>query len=55
MDWVDEQDSYQTNEIAINWNVSLIYALAAFVEPATFDESIRRERVSLIAPSAKPQ
>lgn len=30
-DWVDVQESYQTNEIAINWNGSLIYALAAFV------------------------
>jgi len=26
-DWVDIQDSYQTNEIAINWNAALIYAL----------------------------
>jgi len=25
-DWVDIQDSYQTNEIAINWNAALIYA-----------------------------
>lgn len=31
VDWVDIQDSYQTNEIAINWNGALIYALAAFV------------------------
>lgn len=30
--WVDIQDSYQTNEIAINWNGALIYALAAFVK-----------------------
>jgi len=28
---VDIQDSYQTNEIAINWNAALIYALAGFV------------------------
>ncbi len=27
--WKDEQPSYQTNEIAINWNAALIYALAA--------------------------
>jgi len=32
-DWKDSQDSYQTNEIAINWNTALIYALAGFVEP----------------------
>lgn len=27
-DWVDEQRSYQKNEIAINWQAGLIYALA---------------------------
>ncbi|MHB1558311.1 MAG: glycoside hydrolase family 9 protein [Isosphaeraceae bacterium] len=27
--WKDEQPSFQTNEIAINWNAALIYALAA--------------------------
>jgi endoglucanase len=31
--WVDEMGSYERNEIAINWNAALIYALAAFVEP----------------------
>jgi endoglucanase len=33
-DWHDVQDDYRTNEIAINWNTALIYALAAFVEAA---------------------
>jgi endoglucanase len=28
-DWKDEQGDYRTNEIAINWNGALIYALAA--------------------------
>ena len=32
-DWQDVQDSYRTNEIAINWNATLIYALARFVPP----------------------
>jgi endoglucanase len=27
-DWKDIQDSYQTNEIAINWNATLVFALA---------------------------
>lgn len=36
-DWHDDQDDYRTNEIAVNWNGALIYALAAFVEPDTFD------------------
>ena len=31
-DWKDDQDSYQTNEIAINWNGALIYALAASLD-----------------------
>jgi endoglucanase len=55
MDWIDKQDSYQTNEIAINWNTSLIYALAAFVEPPTFDESVRRELSASRASSIKSQ
>jgi len=33
LDWKDEQISHQTNEIAINWNSALIYALAWFVAP----------------------
>jgi endoglucanase len=28
IDWLDEEPSYRTNEIAINWNGALIYALA---------------------------
>jgi endoglucanase len=31
--WVDDMRSYERNEIAINWNGALIYALAAFVQP----------------------
>ncbi len=31
-DWVDEQGNYEVNEIAINWNAALIYALAWFLE-----------------------
>jgi endoglucanase len=32
--WQDIQDDYRTNEIAINWNGALIYALAGFVSGA---------------------
>jgi endoglucanase len=39
-DWHDDQDDYKTNEVAINWNGALVYALAAFVEPTTFDACI---------------
>ena len=31
-DWHDEQEDFRTNEIAINWNGALIYALAAFLD-----------------------
>ncbi len=31
-DWVDEEGSYETNEIAINWQGALIYALAGFID-----------------------
>lgn len=34
-DWTDDQENYQTNEIAINWNSALIYALAASLDGAT--------------------
>ncbi len=30
--WVDSVQSFQTNEVAINWNAALIYAVAGFVE-----------------------
>lgn len=33
-EWFDELAAYEHNEIALNWNASLIYALAPFVEPA---------------------
>jgi endoglucanase len=36
-DWHDDQEDYRTNEIAINWNGALIYALAAVVEPTTIE------------------
>jgi endoglucanase len=39
-DWNDARSDFRTNEIAINWNGALIYALAAFVDPSTFEASI---------------
>jgi len=29
--WSDDQSNYETNEVAINWNAALVYALATFV------------------------
>lgn len=34
-DWHDVEADYRTNEIAINWNGALIYALAMFLESPT--------------------
>jgi endoglucanase len=31
--WVDVQDDYAVNEVAINWNAALIYGLASFLSP----------------------
>jgi endoglucanase len=31
-DWRDSYEDFRTNEIAINWNGALIYALAAFLD-----------------------
>jgi endoglucanase len=31
-DWVDEEPSYATNEVAINWQAALVYALAGFLK-----------------------
>lgn len=30
--WQDNQNSFETNEVAINWNSALVYAMAAFVD-----------------------
>ncbi len=30
--WQDNQNSYETNEVAINWNSALVYAMAGFVD-----------------------
>ena len=33
-DWHDDHDDFRTNEIAINWNAALVYALAVFLQDA---------------------
>lgn len=30
-DWIDKEESYSHNEIAINWQAALVYALAGFI------------------------
>lgn len=34
VNWQDMQDDYRTNEIAINWQAALVYAMAGFISPA---------------------
>jgi endoglucanase len=29
--WVDETADFRSNEVAINWNAALVYALAAYL------------------------
>jgi endoglucanase len=31
VNWLDEVDAYELNEVAINWNAPLVYALASFL------------------------
>jgi endoglucanase len=33
--WKDRQEDYRTNEIAVNWQAALVYALAAFTAEPT--------------------
>jgi endoglucanase len=53
-DWYDTEEDYRTNEIAINWNGALIYALAAFVEPQGVDASVKAgQRAASVEPAAE--
>jgi endoglucanase len=38
-DWNDDKDDYARNEIAINWNAALVYALAPFATPPAGPEA----------------
>jgi endoglucanase len=50
-DWFDVEADYRTNEIAINWNAALIYALAAFVECGTAPRETGEKRKEVEIPS----
>ncbi|HMI87096.1 MAG TPA: glycoside hydrolase family 9 protein [Polyangiaceae bacterium] len=43
-DWVDSASDYKTNEVAINWNAALLYALAGFVTPDGAPQGLRAPR-----------
>lgn len=43
-DWADDEENYRVNEIAINWNAPLVYALAAFLEETPPAERRRANR-----------
>jgi endoglucanase len=34
VDWIDDANNYQVNEIAINWNAPFVYATAALTPPS---------------------
>jgi len=40
LSWEDVQANYRVNEIAINWNAALIYALAGFLDESAWDQSV---------------
>ncbi len=50
-DWYDDREDFRTNEIAINWNGALIYALAGFVRAEEFGQSIADAKNAMPATS----
>lgn len=40
--WKDQQSDFSSNEVAINWNAALVYALAGFVQGEGAEESLGR-------------
>jgi endoglucanase len=49
-DWIDIDTNYQTNEIAINWQGGLIFALAGFVNTQTTAVKTPRQGKSHVVP-----
>lgn len=43
--WVDVTGSYETNEVAVNWNGALIYALAGFVSEKNSEDAVEFEPI----------
>lgn len=56
-DWRDEQATYRLNEIAINWNAALVYALAAFLDGAenALEAAVRPPRLPDVVFVPTPQ
>jgi endoglucanase len=46
IDWRDVQSSFSTNEVAINWNSALVFALAGFVKGGEVSNPLGRGAVS---------
>ena len=42
-DWVDVSENYRVNEVAINWNAPLVYALAGFLSGRTHNNTRTRQ------------
>ena len=45
-DWRDEESSFSTNEVAINWNAALVFALAGFIQGEGASASLGRGPVA---------
>jgi MYXO-CTERM domain-containing protein len=48
IDWRDLQNSFSTNEVAINWNSALVFALAGFVKGGEVSDPLGRGPVSSV-------
>jgi endoglucanase len=59
--WIDDVNDYELNEVAINWNAPLVYALASFLDayagpPPSADAAVSPDAVapSDAAPDSRP-
>jgi endoglucanase len=44
--WKDQQSDFSSNEVAINWNAALVYALAGFIQGEGAEESLGRAPIT---------
>ena len=53
--WFDDPDDYWTNEVAINWNSAMIYALASLLPGSDFQKAPAATDPSAVRRAARPQ
>jgi endoglucanase len=54
-DWVDSQNAYDQNEVALNWNAALVYALAAFASGTNEGTSFLDPNLAVVTPDASAE